>query len=182
MNGLKTNTKDFSSWTGSIFTSFPNSIQFLFCLDSFSFVCFTVDLQFCVSFWYTEKWFNLSLAHALSIYTHIYYINYIYNIYNRNIHKHEYIIYIFPCSFPLWFIIGYWMRFPMLYSRSILFIYFTYSGGDSHIVVSDSLWPHGLKPARLLCPWDSPVKNIGVGCHFVSINHKFLMYPSPLLW
>ena len=22
--------------------------------------------------------------------------------------------------------------------------------------VSDSLWPHGLKPARLLCPWDSP--------------------------
>ena len=29
------------------------------------------------------------------------------------------------------------------------------------------LWPHGLKPARLLCPWDSPGKNIGVGCHFL---------------
>ena len=28
------------------------------------------------------------------------------------------------------------------------------------------LWPHGLWPARLLCPWDSPGKNTGVGCHF----------------
>ena len=33
--------------------------------------------------------------------------------------------------------------------------------------VSDSLWPHGLYPARLLCPWDSPGKNTGVGCHFL---------------
>ena len=31
-------------------------------------------------------------------------------------------------------------------------------------VASDSLGPYGLKPARLLCPWDSPGKNIGVGC------------------
>ena len=30
---------------------------------------------------------------------------------------------------------------------------------------SDSLWPHGLQPTRLLCPWDSPGKNTGVGCH-----------------
>ena len=35
----------------------------------------------------------------------------------------------------------------------------------SHSVVSDSLWPHGLWPASLLCLWDSPVKNTGVGCH-----------------
>ena len=35
----------------------------------------------------------------------------------------------------------------------------------SHSVVSDSLWPHGLQPARLFCPWDSPGKNTGVGCH-----------------
>ena len=32
-------------------------------------------------------------------------------------------------------------------------------------VVSDSLQPHGLQPARLLCPWDSPGKSTGVGCH-----------------
>ena len=24
---------------------------------------------------------------------------------------------------------------------------------------------HGLQPTRLLCPWDSPGKNAGVGCH-----------------
>ena len=26
------------------------------------------------------------------------------------------------------------------------------------------LWPHGLQSARLLCPWDFPGKNTGVGC------------------
>ena len=35
----------------------------------------------------------------------------------------------------------------------------------SRSVVSDSLWPCGLEPTRLLCPWDSPGKNTGVGCH-----------------
>ena len=33
-------------------------------------------------------------------------------------------------------------------------------------VVSNSLQPHRLGPARLLCLWDSPGKNNGVGCHF----------------
>ena len=32
-------------------------------------------------------------------------------------------------------------------------------------VVSDSLHLHALRPARLLCPWDSPDKNTEVGCH-----------------
>ena len=27
------------------------------------------------------------------------------------------------------------------------------------------LWPHGLGPTRLLCPWNFPGKNPGVGCH-----------------
>ena len=37
----------------------------------------------------------------------------------------------------------------------------------SHSVASNSLWTHGLLPTRLLCPWDSPGKNTGVGCHFL---------------
>ena len=37
----------------------------------------------------------------------------------------------------------------------------------SHSVVSDSLRPHGLEPARLLCPWGFPGKNTGVGSHFL---------------
>ena len=28
--------------------------------------------------------------------------------------------------------------------------------------------PHGLQPARLLCPWNFPGENNGVGCHFSS--------------
>ena len=27
--------------------------------------------------------------------------------------------------------------------------------------------PHRQQPTRLLCPWDSPGKNTGVGCHFL---------------
>ena len=30
--------------------------------------------------------------------------------------------------------------------------------------MSDSVRPHRWKPTRLLCPWDSPGKNAGVGC------------------
>ena len=37
----------------------------------------------------------------------------------------------------------------------------------SRSVVSNFLQPHGLQPARFLCPWDSPGKNTGVGCHFL---------------
>ena len=37
----------------------------------------------------------------------------------------------------------------------------------SHSVVSVSLRPHGLQPTRLFCPWNSPGKNTGVGCHFL---------------
>ena len=31
--------------------------------------------------------------------------------------------------------------------------------------VSNSLWPYGLWPTRLLCPWYSPGQNTRVGCH-----------------
>ena len=38
----------------------------------------------------------------------------------------------------------------------------------SHLIVSNSLQPHGLQPTRFLCPRNSPGKNIGVGCWFPS--------------
>ena len=37
----------------------------------------------------------------------------------------------------------------------------------SHSVVPDSLWPHELKPTKLLCPWDFPGKETGVCCLFL---------------
>ena len=37
----------------------------------------------------------------------------------------------------------------------------------SRSVMSDSIQSHGLQPTKLLCPWDFPGKNTGVGCHFL---------------
>ena len=33
--------------------------------------------------------------------------------------------------------------------------------------MSDSVQPHRRQLTRLPCPWDSPGKNTGVGCHFL---------------
>ena len=44
------------------------------------------------------------------------------------------------------------------------------------------LQPHGLKPIRLLCPWDFPGKNTGVSCHTI-LQGIFLtqgLYPHNL--
>ena len=51
-------------------------------------------------------------------------------------------------------------------------------------VVSDSLWPPGPWPARLLCPWDSPGKNTGVGCQNLlqGIFLTQVLNPSLLHW
>ena len=37
------------------------------------------------------------------------------------------------------------------------------SSSKSHSAMSSSFRPHGLQPARLLCPWNSPGRNTGVG-------------------
>ena len=37
----------------------------------------------------------------------------------------------------------------------------------SQLVVSDSFWPHGLYPTRLLHPWNFPCNNTRVGYHFL---------------
>ena len=43
---------------------------------------------------------------------------------------------------------------------------------DNCSVLSDSLQSPGLWPARLFCPWDSPGKNAGMGCHFLLQNEQ----------
>ena len=37
----------------------------------------------------------------------------------------------------------------------------------SHFSCVDSVRPQRRQPTRLPCPWDSPGKNTGVGCHFL---------------
>ena len=48
-------------------------------------------------------------------------------------------------------------------------------------VLSDSLWPHELQPARLLRPWAFPGKNTGVGWPFL-LQGIFRMHAFPLFW
>ena len=50
-------------------------------------------------------------------------------------------------------------------------------------VISDSVRPFGPWPTRLLCPWDSPGKDTGVGCHFLPqrISDSGITQASPAL-
>ena len=42
----------------------------------------------------------------------------------------------------------------------------------SHFSLSNSVRHHRRQPTRLLCPWDSPGKNTGVGCHVLLQSMK----------
>ena len=44
---------------------------------------------------------------------------------------------------------------------------FSWRKSESHSVMFDSLWSHGLYTVRLLCAWNSPGKGTGVNCHFL---------------
>ena len=58
----------------------------------------------------------------------------------------------------------------------------TYSvQGSDASVMSNSLWPHGLEPTRLLCPWDSPGKKTGVGCHALLQGIFLTQWQNPRL-
>ena len=62
----------------------------------------------------------------------------------------------------------FFLRTPLGFIHTITWIYSSVlrtAKSVSYSVVSDSLRPHGLFPARLLCPWDFPSKNTGLGCH-----------------
>ena len=47
--------------------------------------------------------------------------------------------------------------------------------------MSYSLQLHGLSPTRLLCPWDSPSQNTGVGCHALLQGILLLQGLNPCL-
>ena len=66
-----------------------------------------------------------------------------------------------PCVSQNW-----WLIMDLtLYPTGFLGVKWCGDGGL--VVMSDSLQSHGLSPGRLLCQWDSPGKNTGVGCHFL---------------
>ena len=47
----------------------------------------------------------------------------------------------------------------------ICFFFFPLRSENSESVSCSVSVTHGLEPARFLCPWDSPGKNTGLGCH-----------------
>ena len=54
----------------------------------------------------------------------------------------------------------------LLYSKTIVNVVRNcQSESVCHLVVLTLSWPHGLEPIRLLCPWNSPGRNTGVGCY-----------------
>ena len=57
--------------------------------------------------------------------------------------------------------------FSPVFSLNPVYSGFYYFHAHARSIMSDSLRPRGLQPARLLCPRDSPGKNTGVGCHFL---------------
>ena len=57
------------------------------------------------------------------------------------------------------------MELPYDPAISLLGTYSEKVKSESLSVVSDSLQPHRLQPARLLCQWNPPGKNTGVGSH-----------------
>ena len=79
--------------------------------------------------------------------------------------KHDFI-----CIYPVWGLQGW---FLLLYFLGWFFKIILEKFGFCIFVavlcslVSYSLWPHGLWPARLPCSWNFPSKYTGVGCHFL---------------
>ena len=69
------------------------------------------------------------------------------------------------------------------YLPKIKYLYTYMCACSVTLVLPNSSWPHGLEPARLLCPQDSPSKKTGVGCHFF-LQGIFLTQGlnSHLLW
>ena len=57
----------------------------------------------------------------------------------------------------------------ILQARIAEWVAISFSNACMHAtsVVSDSVWPYGQQPTRLLCPQDSLGKNTGMGCHFL---------------
>ena len=81
--------------------------------DLFKWILFCwslVDLHWCVNFCYKAKWFI-----------------------NTHMHTH---VYHFLYSFLLWLITGYWIQFPVLYCRTLLFIHFIHN--SLHLIIPNS--------------------------------------------
>ena len=56
---------------------------------------------------------------------------------------------------------------PRVYFPVLCKFWQLYAAAAKSLQSSDSVRPHRQQPTKLPHPWDSPGKNIGVGCHFL---------------
>ena len=65
-----------------------------------------------------------------------------------------------------------WFIYVYIYICIYIYIY-THTHTHTHIYILSHVqffaMPWTIQPARSLCPWNSPGKNTGVGCHFQGI-------------
>ena len=52
------------------------------------------------------------------------------------------------------------------YIANVNYYFYHYSAAKS-LQLCPTVPPHRRQPTRFPCPWDSPGKNTGVGCHFL---------------
>ena len=58
----------------------------------------------------------------------------------------------------------------ILQARTLEWVAISFSNACIHsksLQSCPTLWPHRQQPTKLRCPWDSPGKNTGVGCHIL---------------
>ena len=163
-----------SSWTELDWTELNGSSLFNFLRYCFSTVAHKFTSPLTV---YKGSFFSVSLPALI--------ISYLFD----NSHSNRYKL-ISHCGFDLHFPNNYWcwtsFHLPLdhlwknVYPTpryifklgSVFFVFFLLLLSCmllplSHFSVSNSVRPHRRQPRRCLCPWDSPGKNTGVGCHFL---------------
>ena len=65
---------------------------------------------------------------------------------------------------------------PILISKDVLEpSYNDIAAAAKSLQLCPTAWPHRRQSTRLLCPWDFPGKNTGVGCHF--LLHVIILLP-----
>jgi len=78
-------------------------------------------------------------------------------------------------SFPLWFITGYWIYFPVLYSRTLLFIHPIYNSLHLLIQTPNPFFPHPSATTGLFCVCFCFVQK------FISVIF-YILHISDIIW
>ena len=73
-------------------------------------------------------------------------------------------IFLFHFCLKKFFLIYLWLCWGFIAARAFLQLWQWWWLAVQLLSCVQLLQPHGLQPSRLLCLWDSPGKNTGVGC------------------